>query len=43
MKKITYHDRKKLRNLYVYLGKYDNKQINDNIQKQIDEIKSKYK
>lgn len=43
MKKMTEADRKKLRHLYVYLGKYDNKQINDNIQRQIDEIKGKYK
>ncbi|WP_461599837.1 hypothetical protein [Winogradskyella sp.] len=41
-KKISHHDRKRLRNLYVYLGKYNNKDVNDNIQRQIDEIKAKY-
>ena len=42
-KKVTHHDRKRLRSLYVYLGKYDNKEVNNNIQRQIDEIKAKYK
>ncbi len=42
-KKVSHHDRKRLRFLYVYLGKYNNEEINKNIQRQIDEVKSKYK
>lgn len=42
-KKITEHDRKRLRSLYVYLDKYDSEMVRKNIQRQIDEIKAKYK
>nr|WP_288977307.1 hypothetical protein [uncultured Allomuricauda sp.] len=42
MKKVSHHDRQKLRNLYVYLDKFDNDSVNKNIQRQIDEIKAKY-
>lgn len=42
-KKISKHDRSRLRSLYVYLDKYDNEMVNKNIQRQIDAIKSKYK
>jgi len=43
-KKVSEHDRRRLRSLFVLMGKYEHYEpVKNNLQRQIDEIKDKYK